>query len=216
MANEIDEFRSVIGKHAGFAKNNRFRVIVSPPSLSLVNLDLGSLATSLITGSFTSADLVNDPRDLNILLEACSFPGRQIQTMEYSLFRNLTKFPTTFLNDDVTMTFHVTNDNYMVKLLQNWQDLALPRDTHLLNYPNKFWTEMVIQQLDQEGNVMNGIVLTDSWPVSIASRPLENGNDGTSRVTATFTFNDFQTESGIVSKVRGLRNRVTGTLRNLL
>ena len=64
----IDTLKSVIGKKGGLAPGNRFNVIFAPPAVSLLNLNPENIVGSIISGGFSIANLINDPRDISCLL----------------------------------------------------------------------------------------------------------------------------------------------------
>ena len=105
----IDDFKSVIGRRSGLAPANRFVVFMSPPSQTLLNLDLQNVAANLLSGNFGPSQFVNDPRDIGILCESCSLPGRQIQTLDkqHLGFRQSVKVPQGYFNEDVNFVFHL-------------------------------------------------------------------------------------------------------------
>ena len=90
----IDDLKATIGKRGGISQPNRFSITMTPPTQTLLNLDLQSMAASALSGTFSLGGLVNDPRDITILCESCSLPGRLIQTGDYdSIGRNPRKYP---------------------------------------------------------------------------------------------------------------------------
>ena len=56
------------------------------------------------------ANLIPDPRDISILCESVNLPGRQITTIDYQAERQSIKVPYSAMNEDVTMSFILTND----------------------------------------------------------------------------------------------------------
>ena len=89
----IDKIKSVIGKRGGLAKQNRFNVIFTPPSGGLLNIGggiLGALASGGNPGS-----LINDPRDISLLAENITIPGRNLNTLDYIAEKQAVKIPTT-------------------------------------------------------------------------------------------------------------------------
>ena len=85
MANSVDDIKSLIAKKGGVARQNRFQVIFTPPSVSLLNLNPEVLVGSLVSGSFKVKNLLNDPRDISLLCMSAQLPGRQITTTDLSL-----------------------------------------------------------------------------------------------------------------------------------
>ena len=88
--NSIDNLKATIAKKGGLAMQNRFQIFFTPPTAnsvrSLLNQDIGSLIGDLAKNAISGGspkNLIPDPRDIAILCEAVSFPGRQISTIDY-------------------------------------------------------------------------------------------------------------------------------------
>jgi len=91
MSSSIENLKSEVVRRSGLANPNRFRAFINVPNYVKEG------------GNF-------DMRSLNILCEAISFPGKQIETLDYSMYRNPLKIPTGFINDEVTIKFRLTED----------------------------------------------------------------------------------------------------------
>ena len=212
----IDSFKSAIGKRGGLAKTNRFVVFMSPPDQSLLNINLQDLAISTISGNFNPKSLINDPRDIGILCESCSIPGRQIQTMEHSHFRQAVKVPNSYINEDVTFSFHLTNDYYMKKMFDKWTSLVINPDTFKLNYDSVYKRDVTIQQLNEKDVPIYGITLRNAYPVTANSIDLNNsGENSTQKLSITMTYEDFVPEGGLSSALSGIKNAIGGITRLL-
>jgi hypothetical protein len=104
LGNSIENLKSSIVKHGGVAQENRFAVYMTPPSQTLFNVDLNAIITGALSGTFNARSLINDPRDIAILCESCTLPGRQILTADYQSIKQSVKIPYGFINEDVTFT----------------------------------------------------------------------------------------------------------------
>ena len=120
----IEDLKSTIAKKGGLAPSNRFNVIFAPPAVSLLNLNVENIIGSVISGNFNAGNLLNDPRDISILCKSVTLPGRTLSTFEHDHDRQQNKYPYTFIDEDVTMTLHLTNDYYMRNMLEQWQCLV--------------------------------------------------------------------------------------------
>ena len=146
----VDDLKSVIGKRGGVSQPNRFSITMTPPTQTLINTDLQSMAASALSGTFSLGGLVNDPRDITIMCESCSLPGRLIQTGEYdSIGRNPRKYPVTVIDEDINFSFLLTNDYYCKKFFDKWQNSVIDPVTNLVSYPAQYKTDVLIQQLDR-------------------------------------------------------------------
>ena len=101
----IDTLKSVIGKKGGLAPANRFNVIFAPPAVSLLNLNPENIVGSIVSGGFSIANLINDPRDISILCTKATLPGRTVSTFDHQDAVQQNKYPQTFIDEEVSMTF---------------------------------------------------------------------------------------------------------------
>lgn len=169
--NTIDEFKATIGRRGGFARSNRWSVVVIPPTQAF--------------------DGFGDVRDLNLLCDECSLPGRQIQTFEHSYFGNEIKVAENYINEDVSFTFHLTSDLFIKSIFDRWTNLIIDRRSFKLNYASVYKRDVAIYQHDTNNKVVYAVKLIDAFPISVQSVSL-NGNDGeTQKVTVDFTYKDF-------------------------
>jgi len=170
MATNIQQFKSVIGARGSLAKTNRFKVTIPLPF----------------------ALLGENGRDLSLLCETCSLPGRLIQTTDFSPWRNPIKIPTGYTDEDVNMTFYLTNDYYAKNILDKWMQSIINVDSYLLSYPEQYRSNIQIHQLDERDNIRYTSVLVDAYPIGVNSVELDNNTtDSFQKVTATFTYKTF-------------------------
>ena len=155
--NSIDNLKATISKKGGVAMQNRFQIFFQPPTAnsmkSLLNSDpkvlVGSLAKNAVSGG-SIKNMIPDPRDISILCESVNLPGRQITTIDYQAEKQSIKIPYSAINEDVTMSFILTNDYYMKKLFDDWQSAVFDMNRYRAGYKKDFTTDIVIQQLNQE------------------------------------------------------------------
>ena len=85
----IDTMKSTINRRGGVARGNRFAVYVSHPSKgmnSLLKFDPATLLSNLISGDGVNiGDFISDPRDMFLLCQSCTMPGKRIITTEATL-----------------------------------------------------------------------------------------------------------------------------------
>lgn len=205
----VDNLKASIGKHGGISQPNRFAVSFTPPTGSLLNLDVQGLLTSALTGNFSVNDLFNDPRDINILCENVQLPGRVFTTIEYDAYsRTPRKIPVRAVDEDVTMSFLLTNDYYMKKMFDKWLELVVPIDTHLLRYPSEYQTDIIIQQLDKNNVPVYGIKLINAYPLSVNSVELNNETtDAKHSLNVTFAFDNYIVEGSIKTIISSITDK---------
>ena len=214
----IDDFKSVISRRSGLAPANRFAIFMSPPSQTLLNLDLQNVASNLLSGNFGPGQLVNDPRDVSLLCESCSLPGRQIQTLDkqHMNYRQSIKIPQGYFNEDVNFVFHLTNDYHMKKVFDRWLDLVINPETYQVAYRKEFVTDVTIQQLNRQNVPVYGIKLKNAFPVTVNTIELSNASAENQKLNVTLTYEDYETEGSIASSIGGVKNIIGGVLNRLI
>lgn len=197
---KIDDFKSTIGKRGGLAASNRFSVTIVPPTASLLNLG----------GLFGEGPVVNDPRDISILCDSCSLPGRLIQTGDYdAVGRNPRKYPTTIIEEDVSFTFTLTNDVYIKKLFDNWLESIIDPVSNLVSYDSEYKVDTHIQLLDKNNATIYGVRLIDSYPTSVNSIDLSNENtDSKTVVSVNMTYERFVHETRLRSIINSTDDKL--------
>ena len=214
----IDDFKSVISRRSGLAPANRFALFMNPPSQTLLNLDLQNSATNLLSGNFGLSKFVNEPRDVAILCESCSLPGRQIQTLDkqYLNYRQSIKIPQGYFNEDVNMVFHLTNDYHLKKLFDRWLDLVVNSEDYTVGWKRGYATDVTIQQLNQQNIPVYGVKLKNAFPVTVNTIELNNSSTETQKLNVTLTYEDYETEGSIASSIGGVKNVIGGVLNRLI
>jgi hypothetical protein len=201
----IDKLKSTIGKRGGIAKANRFKVMFTPPQQSLLNIDPGAIFTSVISGDgIDLKSLINDPRDISMLCESASIPGRQFSTDEVTMHKQTVKMPYGFIDEDISMTFLLTNDMYMKKMFDNWTQSIINDDTYTLGYKKDYTTDVIIQQLNADNKVVYGAKLENAFPITIAPIEYSNDADGISKLTVTFAYDKYKLEGAVESGLSGI------------
>ena len=182
----IDTMKSTINRRGGIARGNRFGVYIYHPSKgmnSLLNFNPATLLSNLISGDGVNAgDFIQDPRDMFLLCRNVTIPGKRISTTEATHNHHLSKKPYSAITDEVTMTFLLTNDYYIKKYFDMWQEMII--DTHGEHYKafykNEYCTDITIQQLSQGNDIVPGysIILENAYPIQVGAIELSSEGDG--------------------------------------
>jgi len=202
----IDNLKATISKKGGLAKANRFNVIFTPPSASLLNLNPQSIVGSIISGNFSAGNLINDPRDISILCQSVTIPGRNISTFDHQDVRQSNKFPYTFIDEDVTFTFLLTNDYYMRQMFDNWMSGIFDADSYRVGYKKDYSVDVVIQQLNEKNIPVYGVRLQNAFPINIDSIELSQEGQDVVKMSATFAYDKFKPEGPISSTGSAIRS----------
>ena len=209
----IDKLKSVITSRGGMARKNRYNVFFTPPSMSLFNIDPQAILSNVLTGQDVSVGtLVNDPRDISLLCDSVTLPGRSLSTMEYQDQFQVIKMPYTFVDSEVSFSFLLTKDYYMKRIFDNWIDgIINAKDAegnvvpYQLGYKKDYSTDIVIQQLDEEDVPVYGVKLINAFPINIGDIELGNANENEfSKVEITFGYDKYEVEGPLSSTVSQL------------
>ena len=209
----IDNLKSTIAKKGGLAPSNRFNVIFAPPAVSLLNLNVENIIGSVISGNFNAGNLLNDPRDISILCKSVTLPGRTLSTFEHDHDRQQNKYPYTFIDEDVTMTFHLTNDYYMRNMLEQWQSGIFNTESYVSGFKNDYSVDVIIQQLNQKNIPVYGVKLEKAYPVSYESITLDNSSENAvNEMSVTFAYNEVVPEGPLSSTGSAIRSAIDSIL----
>ena len=219
----IDTMKSTINRRGGVARGNRFAVYVNHPSKSmnsLINYNPATLLSNLISGQGVNvADFIQDPRDLFILCTSCSIPGKRISTTEATHNHNLSKKPYSAATDEVSMTFMLTNDYYIKKYFDMWQEMIVDTsgEHYKTFYKNDYVTDVLIQQLSASNDVVPGytIRLENAYPIQVGQIELSNESEGLMEVSITWEYDNFKSV-GLIDGFEDVVGRMLGIGRDTL
>ena len=197
---DIDKLKSLVSKKGGLAKANRFNVMFTPPTASLLNGNLQGIISSAISGNFSAKNLVNDPRDISLLCDSVTIPGKQISTLDVQTVKQLVKIPYGYLTDDVSLSFLLTNDYHMKTMFDAWINNIVDNDKYCVAYKEDIVTDVIIQQLDEQNTPIYGVKLEGAFPVTMSEIPLSNESENTiSRLNVSFAYDRYVPEGPLSS-----------------
>ena len=217
--NSIDNLKSTISKKGGLAMQNRFQIFFTPPTAnslkSLVNKDpkalVGDIAKNAISGG-SLKNMIPDPRDISILCESVQLPGRQITTIDYTADRQTIKIPYGIINEDVTMSFLLTNDFYIKKLFDSWMSGIFDVERYRVGYKKDFTTDIVIQQLNQQNIPVYGVRLEGAFPITVNAVNLDSNAENTiQKMSVTLSYENYVPED-IVDTIKSTAGVVGATI----
>jgi len=217
--NSIDNLKATISKKGGVAMQNRFQIFFTPPTAnsvkSLLNSDpkmlVGDFAKNAVSGG-SIKNMIPDPRDISILCESVQLPGRQITTIDYTAERQAIKVPYGVINEDVTMSFILTNDMFMKKLFDAWLTGIIDIDRYRVGYKKDFTTDIIIQQLNQQNIPVYGVRLENAFPITVNAVNLDSNAENTvQKLSVTLSYENYVPED-IVDTIKSTAGVVGATL----
>ena len=215
--------KSTINRRGGIARGNRFGVYINHPSRSmnsLLNFNPANLLSNLISGQGVNAgDFIQDPRDMFLLCQSCTMPGKRILTTEATHNHHNTKKPYSAATDEVTMTFLLTNDYYIKKYFDMWQEMIVDtrKEHYKTFYKNEYSTDVTIQQLSASNNVVPGytIKLENAYPIQVGAIELSEANEGLLELSITWEYDNFRS-IGLIDGFEDVLGNLLGIGRNTL
>jgi hypothetical protein len=219
----IDTLKSTINRRGGIARGNRYAVYISHPSKglnSLLKFDPATLLSNLISSNGVNlVDFISDPRDMFLLCQSASLPGKRITTTEATHNHNRSKKPYSMMTEEVTMTFLLTNDYYVKKYFDMWQNMVIDDsgDHYKTYYKRDYCSDVTIQQLSTGNDFIPGysIKLENAYPIQVSSVELGNGGDGILEVSITWEYDNWRTV-GFVEGFKDLANNLIGSIKDTI
>jgi len=219
----IDTIKSTINRRGGVARGNRFGVYITHPSRgmnSLLNFNPANLLSNLISGQGINAgDFIQDPRDMFLLCKSCTLPGKRISTTEATHNHHLSKKPYSAATDEVTMSFVLTNDYYIKKYFDMWQEMIIDTsgDHYKAFYKMDYCTDVTIQQLSPSNDIIPGhtIQLRNAYPIQVGAIELDNESEGLLEVSITWEYDNFKSV-GLIDGFEDVVGRMLGIGQNTL
>jgi hypothetical protein len=215
----IDTMKSTINRRGGVARGNRYAVYITHPSKgmnSFLKFDPATLLSNLISGDGVNlGDFISDPRDMFLLCQSASLPGKRITTTEATHNHNRTKKPYSMMTEEVTMSFLLTNDYYVKRYFDMWQNMIIDDsgDHYKTMYKRDYSTDVTIQQLSTSNDFIPGysVQLLNAYPIQVSSVELSNGGDGLLEVSVTWEYDNWKT----IGLTDGFSNLAGGLLESL-
>lgn len=166
--NSIETLKSTVKSHGGFSKSNLFKVNI--------------FGKHILGG--------NDPRDFSALAQSVNIPGKQLQSFAYSPYRNPVEVPTGYINDELNMSFILTNDYFVKKFFDKWTQLIVDPTSYLISYPEDYRADINIQQLGPDGEVIYEVTATEAFPKSVKGVDFTSDQTQINTIDVTFAFTD--------------------------
>ena len=219
----IDTLKSTINRRGGVARPNRFGVYITHPSKninSLLNFNPANLLSNLISGQGVNiGDFIQDPRDMFLLCRNVTMPGKRISTTEATHNHHLSKKPYSAITDEVTMSFMLTNDYYIKKYFDMWQEMIVDTsgEHYKTFYKSEYTTDVIIQQLSASNDVVPGysVRLQNAYPIQVGAVELSSEGEGLLEISITWEYDNFKT-IGLVDGFEDVLGNLLGIGRNTL
>ena len=200
----IDTLKSVVGKRGGFARANRFNVMFTPPTQSLLNLSPSAII-GVLAGGQSVKSLISDPRDISLLCQGANIPGRQITTLDYQAEKQVVPIPYAVIDEDVTLKFLMTSDYYIKRMMDDWVSSIVNLESYQVGYKKDFACDVIIQQLDAENVPVYGVKLINAFPTSVSGIELDQAQESAAmELSVTMSYDRVETQGPLKSALSGI------------
>ena len=241
MAFKINEFTSSLNA-TGYAKQDRFEVIIPPPASQGGQSVLGRLLSGIsllggrvgeVAGIINGLGDVIDSRQLTIRADSAELPGRSVQTLDNRYYGPVRKSGYQANYIDTTIGFLCSEDLREKLFFERWQDLIVgehrledaPIDSRVYNagYYDDYVATIDIKQMNENNDVTYEMKLLEAYPILVSPLSLNWGSDDLQRLSVTFAYNRYQSESkglpkivSALSSLAKVRDSRTSTVRRAL
>lgn len=213
MAFSPQSFLANVNAKEGFAKPNRFEVVLPIPAYinqyvgnsfleKIINLPNALVAdiTEAIRGVNREEQSISDnvtlSRYLALQCESAELPGKTLATADVKIYGPTYKVPYQTQYNDMTLNFICTNEFYERKLFEKWVDSIMPSDTNNLRYAkgqrSRYLTNIKIIQYDEFIRQIYAVELIDAFPIGVAPQPLAWSEDGFHRLGVQFAYQRYK------------------------
>ncbi len=162
----LNDLKAAIKKHGSIARTNRFKVD--------------------FTGMRPYAKNDDQIRDLEYFLEDVNIPSKEIETIDYSPYRNPIAYATGYKNGDFNMKFRAPTNMFVKRIFDRWIEKIVPREDYKLSYRKENVVNFRITQESERtpdhdkylGINYYNVLILDAYPISISSIEYSNTQEG--------------------------------------
>ena len=213
----VNEFLSMVNPHGGYAKPNRFEIIITPPTgvKGTTPRDSSNPYVAIfqqLSGSRTA-------RTTNMMCESFSFPGKNlVSSPDTNMYGAEKEVVTGETFGDITSTFYLSSDLREKRLFDAWQKLATSSEAggFSLGYYDDYVGKIEIFQLDERDERTYGCTLIDCFPKVVSDLSVnQSTSSDIQKLNVTWTYRywkSIEDESGTPLGTRivdSLKNTVT-------
>ena len=174
----IEDFTSKLFS-TGLARTNRWQVFIEIPEKVFSKRNLGIQKSEL-------------KDEMKIFSNSATIPGRSLATFEAYQHRRPVKLPYQRQMEDVSINF-ILNENYFIrKLFESWVQYPINEENNMAKYISEYSTNVIIEQLNIQDEVIFGIKLIKAYPISFQSIELDQSENSFETLNVTFTYFNYE------------------------
>jgi len=217
MAFDINNFRSNLAGYSERVSADKFDVLITLPQQlvqpsPIVQTLLGFVDPAQLLQPIVNkiSGLVGGPygsfgaKELSLQCEASELPGIEIVPIEYRHYGFTRRIPHHFNFTPLTLTFFCNGQMMEKKLFDNWMNLCIGLDGNnagLISYRqdsqgnSQYEGTIQIRQYNQEGYLVYVAKALECMPVSISPLTTNWSDNNTHRLTVTFLYTKWLSQS---------------------
>ena len=180
----LDEVLAEFNSKDGFAKTNRWEIIITPPTGNRGG-STGNIFAPIM-GANTGEGVTQKTA---LMCEAFSFPGRNLTTTpDTNLYGPEREMVDGYTFGDISSTFRLSSDMKEKQFFDTWQRLAYNPQDFSIGYYYDYVGEIRLYQLDEQDRRRYGIKLLECFPKTIDQMTVTQGAGDLQRVNVTWAY----------------------------
>ena len=175
----INEILAETHSTDGLAKNNRWELVITPPSG-------GQSKFGPIMGANTGEGVT---RKVGIMCESFAFPGRNLlSSPDVNTYGPEREVVNGYSFGDISSTFRLSSDQKEKQFFDTWQRLAYNTEDFSIGYYYDYVGEIRLYKLDEKDRRRYGIKLLECFPKTVDQMETTQGPGDLQRVNVTWAY----------------------------
>jgi len=180
----LDEALAEYRSKDGFAKTNRWEIVITPPTGTRGGTRGNIFAP--IMGANTGEGVT---KKVGLMCETFSFPGRNLTTTpDSNLYGPEREMVDGYTFGDISSTFRLSSDMKEKQFFDTWQRLAYNPQDFSIGYYYDYVGEIRLFQLDEQDRRRYGIKLLECFPKTVDQMTVTQAAGDIQRVNVTWTY----------------------------
>ena len=122
---------------------------------------------------------LNGAEKINVFCHTCTMPQRSLMTYEHKQLNAPYKVPYSQSYDPVSFVFYGDGDLSARRYFEIWQNAVVNIQSNTMNFYSEYVSDVIIEQLDTEGNPTYGVQLIEAYPMSVTAIDYSYSNQNT-------------------------------------
>ena len=186
----VDEFRSRVSDAGGLTRNNKFRLVVTPPQI-FTGIAPDKRTTTL-------QQTISHAKYLEFFCYATSIPGLALNTHEYRRYTYglAEKRPVAVQFRDITLSIYFDNQRRNYDFFKSWIETIFTHDARntiddlfIVDYKENYASTLELFVYNDAGILIAKYVMTEAFPIAIGDMPVNWADtNNLLKIPVTFTF----------------------------